>query len=157
MIAELFYPRELKEIISELESKNDLNDEAKWNLDLFFIRNFIGWSLLGCAVIFLWSLYSYSFLLLIIPFLLKIDGNMHINQKIMPFVHGRKEQLIIFTFWYSIRAKKIVFKDDNGNRYIAPNITDLARSEEQKKEVIVFTVIYPKRTQNYVFQPFLDF
>ena len=133
MIAELFYPKELKEIIAELRANNDLNEEAEYWLKRFFIQNSFLLLLFGGGLILITEKYTYWFLLLLIPFVMKIEGNKHINRKFMPFVRGRKEILIDAGAWISMVAIKLIFRDNDGNRYVAPHITDSLKKEERKK------------------------
>lgn len=48
MIAELFYPRELKEIIADLRAKDDLNTTNLANLNSFILSTIISTFLLSC-------------------------------------------------------------------------------------------------------------
>lgn len=57
MIAELFYPRELKEIIADLRAKDDLNEEA-----LDEIKKSIRFPIVFAFIIFLILIYKHSFL-----------------------------------------------------------------------------------------------
>ena len=132
MIAELFYPRELKEIIAELRTKNDLNEEAEYWLRRFFIQNSLLLISVGGALIVFSENYNYWFLLLFTPIVIKIEGNKHINRKFMPFVRGRKETLKMVKSCISMIAVKLVLEDDGGNRYVAPHITDKFEKEERK-------------------------
>ena len=132
MIAELFYPRELKEIIAELRAKNDLNEESELNLRRFFYHNFFGLNVSISAIVLFTEEFLYFFILLLIPFVLKFEGKRHINRKLMPFVRGRRETLTMVRSWISMIAVKLVLEDDDGNRYVAPHITDKFRKEERK-------------------------
>ncbi len=56
MIAELFYPKELKKVIADLRAKDDLNEEALKSLNGYIIKRFFIVSLVSCFI-FIPSIY----------------------------------------------------------------------------------------------------
>ena len=93
MIAELFYPKELKDIIADLRAKGDLNEVALSRLNLLVIKWLLAMG--GAASIPLINGYIFVSiaLVVILPIGIRFDVKRHISQKILPYLLGRKEIL----------------------------------------------------------------
>ena len=129
MIAEIFYPRKLKEAIVELKSNNDLNQEALSNLKNFFLKHIFGFFIIVTFIITWGYLYISMILLVILPVFVKIDGMKQINQRIMPFISGEKKNLKLTKRIFYRFGTKLVLEDESGDRYLTPRLLRSLRED----------------------------
>ncbi len=87
MIAELFYPRELKEIVADLRAKGNLNENALYFLNRHIYIHAMAW-------IFLLSfLFTISLIVLMVGvvfafFLISYDARDTFNRYLIPYLHN---------------------------------------------------------------------
>ena len=112
MLAELFYPKELKKIIADLRAENDLNEEAYSLLQYQIYLRLILMPLL--AILFFYHLKQHEASIVAIILLLGIWYDMHRYYKsyIGSYILGqRKEALVIKQVPMTFLRKKILAED----------------------------------------------
>ena len=94
MIAELFYPKELKEIIADLRAKDDLNEEALKNIDKAMTRQrfsmiIVSFFAFAAFIYILPSPEAYLLLLAAVFFLIfSLMSPFNLNIYILPYANG---------------------------------------------------------------------
>ncbi len=126
MIAELFYPSELKDVIENLGKKNDLNVYALRSLNTFIHKHIFGFILIS-AMLFYLGYPNFSILLFVMsPLFVCFDFRFHAKHKVMPFVTG-KPAILKLVKRNSYRFGIILFLEySNGKKYKTPKLPELS-------------------------------
>lgn len=141
MIAELFYPRELKEIITDLRAKGDLNEEAKKNINCFFYKcvalEFFGSLIL--SVIFLNQDFAFIVLFFCILFFgfIYFDFQKYIERKIFPYLSNSRKNLKILRMKSYRGGAVLVCEDSDKKIYRSPLLRELWRLKNLNEGFVI--------------------
>lgn len=98
MIAELFYPKELKDAVSDLQVKGDINEKPlnTLALDIYFIGLFFLLLIIGLSYflvsIFLCLLSVTIYLLIVFPVFSYFHAKRFYNKKLASYIHGKSRK-----------------------------------------------------------------
>ncbi len=132
MITELFYPKELKEIIADLRAKGDLNGIFIGHLDNQIIK-FLYVYIFGILLFLYTSKPDIALAIAILmPAGMKFDIYRIYVTQIMPYIRGEKKSLLFADSVYYRYGVKLHFIDQNEQKYRTPLIT---QSKEIKSHI----------------------
>ncbi len=117
MIATLFYPKELKEIIADLRSKDDLNEEFEAYFETIVIRRIALLVLFISIIGMYYEIYAAIIISILLPLLLKFDINHNIQDRILPYILGKRLEVEVSKIYTSGNGSYIEGIDQNGRKY----------------------------------------
>ncbi len=162
-IVELFYPKELKEIIADLCAKDDLNEAALKILNKNINLALIFWALIVWAAYLGKSYTVFSILLIALPVIFWSSYKRWFEHYMRPYIKGKKATGVVsdikyyrhsieyyfnverktykmpkISCWQKVTRPQIgdsmtVYLDPIREGYVMPNLTDLKRFFHLKK------------------------
>lgn len=113
MIAELFYPKQLKRVVSDLRARGDLNERALEKINrLCFSYIFLTVLLVFSSYLIFENIWTTLIIVIFAPFFISWDINREFRQKFAPYVLGKKIK--------SLFVKKSSFR--YGNKFYFSNL-----------------------------------
>ena len=103
MIAELFYPKELKDVVADLCAKGDLNEKALKNLNAQTVPFSILFLIFTGVLVAAYGLLGFSFLLIIAPVFISTEFILirrSYFKNMAPYLLGEKKRGIIVDSYY---------------------------------------------------------
>lgn len=160
MIAELFYPKELKEIIADLRAEDDLNEEA--------LRHYDGVTkiyLLIVLVSIVVVLYidgmgiPFACLSVVAPFLIFHEGRERFESCYKPYITGTKKVITLnrgkFRFRGGPKYRLVFYDHDNKRQFPTPLLNELNTFEATSENG--FPVMCFIDTKKGICMPNMDF